>query len=119
MKLYYLEHYPHYTGTMDTVIQIDAMFLALLLTLVKEGEQELAQEVACDFTDNTEVYAFHFVFDTGPRVRSIKRALGTKGIWADFWDEGSHAICEIKNRNTAIRALAQLEAKVFVSGFNK
>jgi hypothetical protein len=127
----YLEHYPHYMGTMNTTAKITEENFALLLTLVADQSKEAKELFEYEFEGFEEFlasprpksgpYALEAAIEdhdtnapdaAAKRVKQILRALSTKGYWAGYWEEGTHAFALPGFEKEAVSAIAKLEAQI-------
>jgi hypothetical protein len=120
-QVYYFEHYPHYLGTMNATVRLTPKQFEELVGLAKkslkgdEDAEELLTERVDEIADeqNVTVYALVQALtdygDSPRRPSTVMSALKKKGVWADLWEEGSHAFATTERR--AKEAVGKVEAK--------
>lgn len=135
----YLEHYPHYMGTMNSTATIAEEDLVLLATLVaddSEEAKEVLHEMNGEFDADGEGIlnvkqgnpcAFEILLkgdygQTPQRAanhwKQVWKALRTKGYWVGQWEEGSYGLAAPGYERKAIAAIAHLEAEIAEDTFD-
>ena len=116
MSVTYFEHYPHYTGTMNVTIKFTDKEFDNLVDVAKQSIKS-DSEAIYDLVEKIEkengvsIYALVSAFtDKAKRPKTITKALKKKGVWADEWEEGSHAF-STKGSKSARKAVGKIEAK--------
>ena len=111
--VFHYEHYPHYLGTMDNETKVDITELDELsdryIAAGGRGKAyEKDQELYEDLEATLNGYASYEILDKWPKIR---RALETKGVWSDMWEEGSHAL-SMQNMRDARSEVGKIEARI-------
>lgn len=133
----YLEHYPHYMGTMNTTVKFTDENFALLLALAGDNSEEAVELMDYEFEDLEEFFSRVGKDRRGPyallaaiqdhdspqksaskkRIKQILHDLSTRGYWVDCWEEGSHAFALKGYEEQAINAIARLESRIAQDSF--
>lgn len=110
--VYHFEHYPHYMGTMNSETKVDITELDALYDRYIESDKQPRDETDPTFWEDLvealNGYAQYDIVENWPKIR---RALETKGVWADTWEEGSHAL-SMQSLGDASAEVGKIEAKI-------
>ena len=89
--VYYFEHYPHYTGTLNVDLEIPFGKLKELQSAIADDDYDVIAEDIFDPEGKT-VHALENIFDDNCSPLEDLRKTGT---WAGQWEEGSFALSVI------------------------
>lgn len=113
--VFYFEHYPHYMGTMNSQAKIEIADLDELSDLyiaAKDRKNVEAQNAYDELYEERLLsengYAWYEIIENWPALR---RALETKGVYADEWEEGSHGL-SMTSAKDAAKVCLEVEKEV-------
>lgn len=103
--VFHFEHYPHYMGTMNSETKVDITELDALSDRYIEDKDDPTLDHLEEVLNG---YAQYDIIENWPKIR---HSLETKGVWADQWEEGSHAL-SMQSIGDAKSEVGKIEAKI-------
>lgn len=112
--VYYFEHYPHFTGTMNNLVKLSPQLFSDLCTALQTGNEDLMEKVEDQMkaVSGKSVYAINGAESTlqelgGPKgLAQLRAALKAGKAFPFEWEEGYAAFAlDPKEAKNAIRFL--------------